>query len=336
MSYLCGMHIGYFPKRAFFKVINFPSPGLHQNDDASCIKRTSLLNGSMTVEAAVILPCFLFFFINLSSCLEMIRLHGNLMYAMHSAGNEICLYGSLLTDEMKDLGPTGHVTGSENGVSNARDGSTANQESSSEEDTDLLSLAEGSLLSYTYVKYRMIGELTEDYLSSSPLVSGSQSLNFLGSTIGDGDIVDIKLSCAVETPLDELSPHGFYLAGRFYGHLWNGYEVSGDGTHPDQEQIVYITEDSEVYHVTTACTHLRLTIRGTEYANLESERNRNGGRYYPCEICAHGDPPEIVYIGAEGDRFHYSDECYTLTRSYSPVPLSEVEETHRPCSRCGG
>ena len=67
----------------------------------------------MTIEAAVVLPCFLFFFINLSSSLEMIRLHGNLEYALHNAGNEVCLYGSLLTDEMRNLGKTGHVSAAE-------------------------------------------------------------------------------------------------------------------------------------------------------------------------------------------------------------------------------
>ena len=342
MSFLCGMHVSAFMKRAtrlIQSLLQIPSPGHHEMYDASCIERTSLLRGSMTIEAAVVLPCFLFFFINLSSSLEMIRLHGNLQFALHNAGNEICLYGSLLTEEMKTLGSTGHVSPVKNSSSESNDEAGSQEVSSlqSDDETNLLSMAGGTALSYTYVKYRITNELTEEYLNSSPLRSGSMSLNFVGSSIGEeDDVVDIKLSYAVGTPIDFAGAGPFFLTGRYYGHLWNGYEVSGSGSRPEQEQIVYITEDSQVYHTTTTCTHLKLTIRGVEYSNLENERNRSGGRYYPCEICAHGEAPDVVYICAEGDRYHFMFDCYTLTRSYTPVPLSEVEDSHRPCSRCGG
>ena len=343
MSFLCGMHRGFLRKRASFLLQlmkKIPSPGRILSG-ASCIERTSLLHGSMTIEAAVVLPCFLFFFINLSSSLEMIRLHGNLEYALHNAGNEVCLYGSLLTDEMRSLGKTGHVSAAETDE-NFESGESATSEQSAAElsDTDSVdfsALAGGAVLSYTYVKYRMVDSLGEDYLSASPLSNGTSSLNYFGSSIGEqDDIVDIKLTYSVTTPVDTIGAGPFFMAGRYYGHLWNGYGISGTGSNLDQEQIVYITADSEVYHITTSCTHLRLSIRGVEYTNLANERNRSGGIYSPCEVCAHGDAPEIVYVGAQGDRYHYSYECYTLNRTYSPVPLSEVEDSHRPCSRCGG
>ena len=350
MSFLCGMHWGLLKKRAgiLLKLIKiFPSPGQHLKG-ASRIERTSLLRGSMTVEAAVVLPCFLFFFINLSSSLEMIRLCGNLEYALHNAGNEVCLYGSLLTDEMRSLGSTGHVSAagtessSDSGAPSGGGPSSGSQNipesgQAGTGNADLSRLAGGAVLSYTYIKYRMVDSLGEEYLSLSPLSNGSSSLNFFGSSIGEQeDIVDIKLSYSVKTPLDTIGAGPIFMAGRYYGHLWNGYEISGTAEDLNQETIVYITADSEVYHRTTACTYLRLSVRGVEYTNLENERNSGGGRYSPCEVCAHGEAPEIIYVCNQGDRYHYSFECYTLTRQYSPVPLSEVEDSHRPCSRCGG
>ena len=327
MSFLCGMGIRLFPfKNTTMGTI--PSPGQMANS-LFRIEETSLLRGSMTVEAAVVLPCFLFFFINLSASLQMIALHGNLEYALHSAGNEVCLYGSLLTDEMKGLGETGHVSGEE----------TSSSSPSGESDgaSDIMTYITGEVLSATYVKYRIETELGDEYLASSPLRNGASSLTFLGSTIGkDNDIVDIKLSYAVKTPLETIGIGGFYMAGRFYGHLWNGYEIEGTGTELSQEQIVYVTEDSEVYHVTTSCTHLRLSVRAVDYLDLDECRNSSGGRYYPCSVCASGEHPDVVCITTDGDRYHYSDQCYTLTRSYTAVPISQVEDTHRPCSRCGG
>ncbi len=327
MSFLCG--IGKKHINTSYKMGSIPSPG-HLLTHLFRIERTSLLHGSMTVEAAVVLPCFLFFFINLSSSLQMIALHGNLEYALHSAGNEVCLYGSLLTDPIKELGSTGHVSGLLPEEQPSAD--VTNDTSSS-----FISFAEGELLSETYIKYRIVSELGENYISSSPLKSGTSSLIFFGSTFSTGnDIVDIKLSYPVKMPIDSIGVGNFYMAGRFYGHLWNGYEIDGTGESLSQEQIVYITQDSEVYHVTTSCTHLRLSVRGVVNESIDECRNNNGGKYYPCSVCASGEIPDIIYVTSEGDRYHYSSECYTLTRSYSAVPLSDVNETHRPCSRCGG
>lgn len=329
MSFLYGMRKTHFHKHHISDYL--PSPGQLLNR-LFRIEKTSLSRGSMTVEAAIVLPCFLFFFINLSASLQMIALHGNLEYALHSAGNEVCLYGSLLTDPMRNLGGTGHVSEAESGEASAED--TAGEEDG--ELQSLMSYIQGGVLSGTYVKYRMVSELGEDYLSSSPLRNGASSLTFIGSTIGEeNDIVDIKLSYAVKTPLETIGISGFYMAGRFYGHLWNGYEIVGSDGEISQEQMVYITEDSEVYHLTTSCTHLRLSVRFVEYANLDDCRNNNGGRYYPCSICVAGEHPDVVCITTDGDKYHYSDECYTLTRSYTAVPLSEVADSHRPCSRCG-
>lgn len=327
MSFLCGM--GKTHNNNIYKMGSIPSPG-HLLTHLFRIEKTSLLRGSMTVEAAVVLPCFLFFFINLSSSLQMIALHGNLEYALHSAGNEVCLYGSLLTDPIKELGSTGHVSGS---VSEEQSSPDPANDSSPE----FMSYAAGELLSETYIRYRIVSELGENYITTGPLKSGSSSLIFFGSTLSkESDIVDIRLSYPVKTPLDLIGAGNFYMAGRFYGHLWNGYEIDGTEGELSQEQIVYITQDSEVYHVTTSCTHLRLSVRGVENESLDECRNNNGGKYYPCSVCTSGDAPDIIYITSEGDRYHYSSECYTLTRSYSAVPLSDVEDTHRPCSRCGG
>ena len=328
MSFLCGAKKTHYKEHD--TSLPKPSPG-QLLADLFRIEKTSLLSGSMTVEAAVVLPCFLFFFINLSSSLQMIALHGSLEYALHSAGNEVCLYGSLLTDPMKELGATGHVSASESSEK------TESESGAVEESSSLIPYIQGELLSEIYVRYRIESQLGEEYLKSSPLKNASQSLLFYGSSISkDRDIVDIKLSYPVETPFELIGVGNFYMAGRYYGHMWNGYEIEGTAEKLDQEQIVYITADSEVYHVTTACTHLKLSVRSVEYGNLDECRNSGGGRYTPCEICTGGDCPEIAYITSEGDRYHYSSECYTLTRSYNAVPLSEVEESHRPCSRCGG
>ena len=66
------------------------------------IKRISLpmlqrtcVRGSMTVEAALVLPLFCFFVISMGNAIEIIRLHGNLEVALWNAGRQIGVYGAL-------------------------------------------------------------------------------------------------------------------------------------------------------------------------------------------------------------------------------------------------
>lgn len=47
----------------------------------------------MTVEAAVVLPLCLLFLMNLGYAVEMIRLHGNLQFALWDSGGRIAMYG---------------------------------------------------------------------------------------------------------------------------------------------------------------------------------------------------------------------------------------------------
>ena len=67
------------------------------------MERTSLfaffsekVQAGMTVEASIVLPLFLFFFLNLGCAIEMIRLHGNLQLALWQIGSKMAVYGYAL------------------------------------------------------------------------------------------------------------------------------------------------------------------------------------------------------------------------------------------------
>lgn len=105
------------------------------------IKRISLpilqrtcVRGSMTVEAALVLPLFCFV-ISMGNAIEIIRLHGNLEVALWNAGRQIGVYGAL---------PEG-----EQGSADHR--------------------LEAVAVSYTYVKEQIEEQLGEEYLEMSPL-----------------------------------------------------------------------------------------------------------------------------------------------------------------------
>ena len=73
----------------------------------------------------------------------------------------------------------------------------------------------------------------------------------------------------------------------------------------------------------------------TTFAEVGSQRNENGAKYYPCEHCARGEKPERLYITTDGDRYHYRLNCSGLKRTIIEIRRSQIGSL-RPCKRCAG
>ena len=259
------------------------------------------LRAAMTVEASILLPLFLFAMLTMSGAIEMIRLHSNLQTALWNTGRKLALYGtflsdrddSIMTEEMKDLS-----------------------------------------VSYLYVKGQICSCLGEEYLENSPLTYGIQGLQFAESEIfTDDDCMELNLTYKVsaETPFFQMTP--FRMANRYYGHLWNGYDLQA--TPQEKLSYVYVTEYGEVYHRDRNCTHISLAVREIGVHQLEQARNLYGGKYKECEKCCKRARSDTRYIADEGDKFHYDRDCPGLKRSIYTIPEKEASK-YRPCSRCVG
>ena len=62
------------------------------------------------------------------------------------------------------------------------------------------------------------------------------------------------------------------MANRYYGHLWNGYAIPGT---ENDEEYVYVTEDSEVYHRSIAVPQMTIvSVRHTEFSKSQNLRER--------------------------------------------------------------
>lgn len=141
----------------------------------------------MTVEASVVLPLFLFFFLHLTAYIEMLRLHGKLTLALWDAGKQVAAY-TAVTDAVA---------------------------------LDVPDMA----VSYLYVQNRVKNLLGKDYLDTSPLVYGSAGLNYLACDY-DGGFVDIAVTYQVE-PQVTIFPFSYMrMVNRYYGKVWDGYKVT--------------------------------------------------------------------------------------------------------------
>lgn len=265
-------------------------------------------NASMTVEAAIVLPLFLFFFLNLGCAIEMIRLHGNLQLALWQAGSKLSVYGYAVS-------------------------SGEEPEEDSGEEGWWQDLA-GTTVTSTYVKGQMIRSAGKEYLNHSPLSYGANGLQLWESDVfGTNDEIDITVTYSVSPWGGLIGFLPFRMVNRFYAHIWNGYQLSGE---EEKTQIVYITENGTVYHLTRECTHLQLSVSQIPASAIETARNQYGGKYYPCARCVSGSAAALLYITDDGNRYHNDRECSGLKRTIYSMSIEEaVKEGYRACSRCG-
>ncbi len=269
-------------------------------------KTSRKLSAGMTVEASILLPLFIFFFLNMGCAIEMIRFHGNLQLALWQVGSEMSLYGYVLD--------SGEMPVEE------------------QKDSWWKELA-GMVFSSTYIKWRLIDHLGSDYIDQSPLTNGGDSLHLWESEIfGSGDEIDIVVTYSVSPWSRFIGFSPFRMANRYYSHIWNGYQLPA--VMEEETRTVYLTEHGTVYHVRQDCTYLKFSIRQIDAKELGWVRNRYGRQYEPCAKCAKGVCPVEVYITEVGNCYHYSIGCSSLKRTIYAVPLKEAVN-YRPCSRCG-
>ena len=126
------------------------------------------------------------------------------------------------------------------------------------------------------------------------------------------------------------------LTARGRARPWTG-RATAEGAQEEageDEELVYLSERATVYHTSSSCTHLALSVRAVSGGAVEHLRNTDGKRYHACEKCiGSGARNATVYVGENGDCFHNDAECSALNRSVRLVRKSELGSIPC-CSRC--
>lgn len=276
---------------------------------------------SLTVEAALVMPLFLYFIIAFLYFIQIFTLQEQVQTGITKMALDLSKAAYFYKD-FPDLNEAYQF-----------DKTIFPCEISSRIDGTTDRIMSGETLHLYAKKY-----LNVEKLNTSCIKGGYDGIDFSCSSIWNKEeIVDITLKYKVTIPLKIFQLGEISMLQRVKGRAWTGYEIEAVyNTNKDsnQDNTVYITETGTVYHKSKECSHIKLSIRSVNGIPYDL-RNENGAKYYACEVCgSSGGEFSLYYITSDGNRYHTTRNCSKLKRSIKEIPISEVG-SRKPCSRCG-
>ena len=256
------------------------------------------LPGTLTVEAAIIVPFFLFVMISIMQ-------FGNVM------GTAV-RFGNSLAETSKIIAASAYVS---------RYGG----------DTDGVSEFAAGALSAAFAHGRVLSQA-----GNSPAVKNTNLA--LSSFLQEDETIDLIMTYQLRSPLSVVKLPGNFFIQCARVRAWTGRIPPEYGEKKEDEEAegeyVYMTQTGSVYHEEPECTHLKLSIREVDSSALGMLRNNNGGIYHSCEKCGGLAQEGRVYITGEGEKYHSSLSCSGLKRTVRQVRKNDLS-AKRACSKCG-
>lgn len=301
---------------------------------------------SLTVEAAFILPIFLYLIIIFLYFFQIMTIQEKIQMGITEAAREISQYTYIYKDIIKN-----NIDKQENNTKYVKENQTESNDKVEEEQKDLEKdiLKEypivSSLLGGTFLKLNLQRYINPKELKNTCIKGGYSGISFLHSSILEqDDIIDIICVYRVKIPVPFIFVKGFTMVQRVKTRGFVGTTLLGDTKYREdvetgegKQEIVYITEHGIVYHESLTCSHIKLSIQYVLFEEVEQLRNESGGKYKKCQLCVKNEKPSIekcVYIAKDGDRFHNTISCSGLKRTIITIKKSEING-REPCKRCG-
>ncbi len=277
---------------------------------------------SLTVEAALVLPLFLFAILTFLYFIQIFTLQEFIQSTM----TKMSLNMAKTAYVYEDFGGMEELLNFDETVLGA------------EIEVGLGDFAK-SIVDQAILKLYAKQYLDVDRINQSCIKNGFDGISFRDSKIlKEDDAIDLIVHYQVSLPIKLFSIEDMEMLQRIRVRAWTGYEVAATYSLEEDDgevTIVYITETGRVYHKSATCSHIRLSVSAIEGIPT-TQRNENGGKYYPCEKCCDGDlnPYGTFYITLDGTRYHTRRDCSKIKRSVKEIPISEVGD-RSACKRCG-
>lgn len=295
-------------------------------------------NASITVEASLVLPVFIYAVVAFLYFIQILLIQENIQSAITQTGQFASQYG-FIYDYIKNYEENDNHQ--EENDDHKEENSTKHTINKNifDEYINVKDLGEAAFFQVKLREY-----INESLIDNSCIIGGMNGISLMESKfLEQNDIVEISAIYILKIPvpifgLGNIPAIQSVKLRAFTGYKPINYQAGNKGENNLEDKIVYITRTGSVYHLKRDCTFIKFNIRQAILQELESKRNDNGGKYYACESCTRNkqlDPFATVYITSDGNRYHDTLSCSRLKRSVIEILLSKVQG-RRPCSRCGG
>jgi len=268
------------------------------------------LSASLTLEAALSLPLFLFFLLSVMSFLMLMNVQMHVQNSMEDLSRRMGKAAYLMEQGESALGGDGL-------------------------DPDSLSLAQAGINAASIQLLLAADQNLGAVLDSSRVRGGRSGLYTYASDYDAGNgILDMVVSYDYDIPWLPGFFGNLRIVQRARSHVWTGDSLQKTkGEESSEQQKVYVTETGTVYHTSPDCHYLDLSIRGVSINQVSGLRNAAGARYHRCEECARSGASGTVYITDYGTSWHTSLNCSGLKRTVQEVDRAEVGNM-RMCTKC--
>lgn len=272
------------------------------------------LEGSLSLEAALVLPLFLFACFCLMMPMRMMDRQRQIQAVLEGVGEDISQYAYAVRCLEGENAASVDVSRG------------AGEEAADNGGWDM---GEGIYaLSEAYAARAILSRINQEWV---------EDVSFQGTEIGPDDMVHIVMHYRMRLPfsvlgLDSLPFESVCSRRMWTGAVGNRWEKEG-WENGQEEEIVYIGKTSTRYHRQRSCHYLSNVLKPAAAADIEDLRNQEGKRYHACQTCGGGSG--TVYISDYGTSYHASPDCGALISYVQAVPLSQVEAMGA-CSYCGG
>lgn len=270
---------------------------------------------SLTIEAALVLPIFMFFVMAIVELLIIVSLQSEIQLSMEETA--------------RSIGKKAYLT---------ECADTIITSGSSEVDADSTSLLSAGI-NFLTIKTWLMKDGLKERLDNSRIIDGSNGLYTYNSSYDEKQgILDIVVTYNYRIPLIPKQIGTVSLSQRCYSHVWIGRQLDqddGNGTESETDShIVYVTPYGTVYHTSKDCRYLDLSIRQISVSEISSARNADGKKYEKCTCAEHMAAGDTVYITDYGTNWHTDINCSGLKRTVNEVEISEIGNMH-VCPKCG-
>lgn len=293
-------------------------PIIHNNfvTQSGKAKRTFLsttLKGSITIEASIVLPVFIFALLSVLYFFNIIYIQITMQIHLENAARKISSYTCITSAADVNL----------------------NDDENSLLEKVIIDSAGTVAITGLFITNEM-----KDFADNSLIVNGHEGLSFWGSDVTNTNFpMNLVLSYDVKMPFISEDVFTFHIEQNCYFKPFNGKKLIDDT--PLDERYVYVTKTGDTFHSDKYCSHLeRFTFVHNMKFLLEDYPS-----IVPCAICSKDNPlfadkyisspiATFVYVTKTYDVYHYLEACPSIERNLILKTYDEAKENYSPCSSC--